>query len=233
VHHKKLILNYFATKMLDKLCYNEELARTSLQNELPFAWAIVDSKHFAEMCSTCGMRGGGRKFRKCSRCRRLHYCNESCQVSRVALRHTRTHAQRLDWAQHKLECGLWTFVSSPSNTLTSTPDELLNLYTRFTVRVCTALACDTPEGIGLNGSAAARTRVVHMVDRKCSNTLDVPSDAISKIEILRVEILALASFFLRCKNKISTLKTGQKRRIFYVFRFWISHKCPEIAGKDY
>jgi hypothetical protein len=36
----------------------------------------------------------------------------------------------------------------------------------MTLRVCAALACTTDEGIGLNGAAAARVRVAHMLDRE-------------------------------------------------------------------
>ncbi len=42
----------------------------------------------------------------------------------------------------------------------------LNVYARMTLRVCATLACTTDAGIGMNGAAAARARIVHLIDRE-------------------------------------------------------------------
>ena len=54
-----------------------DLERTSLQSELPFAWAVETDK-FATVCHGCGMEGGSLK--SCGKCKQNRYCCRECQV---------------------------------------------------------------------------------------------------------------------------------------------------------
>ena len=54
-----------------------DLARTSLQSELPLAWA-VDADMLATVCQGCGKEDD--TLDSCAKCGTIRYCSKECQV---------------------------------------------------------------------------------------------------------------------------------------------------------
>ncbi len=92
--------------------------------EDPVCWTVA-SNRLISVCSFC-LRKPGRLFR-CSDCKQLHYCSQSCQKS--------------DWSEHKTECHRlqalvnaeipdWVALLSPGF-----PDDGLRLVARLARKV--------------------------------------------------------------------------------------------------
>jgi hypothetical protein len=60
--------------------------------------------------------------------------------------------------------------------------------------------------------------------------LVLTNDAISTFDILIVNILTCALFFLHFWNEMLTKKVEEKRRIYYVFLFRISQNVAKVSG---